>query len=158
MIIVAVRNRILFVNIHKSMFPETLVYTMQSLQCCLMHTYMHYWDFLLVAVPLAHRAVRWRFAFVHCTALYTPSDRNSGLARRNFAGPVAKLSRLVSIGLLSPMPTQLDLEVQVGQGVLGSGHDPLNMKLGGYAASELRRLKEFYPGYGNSYRTVVAET
>lgn len=72
-----------------------------------------------------------------CTTLYTPSDRNSGLARSSFDGLVAKLSSLVSIGLFSPIPTQLDLEVQVVQGVLGSGRGPVDMKLGGYVASEL---------------------
>ena len=66
---------------------------------------------------------------------------------------MAKLSRLVSIGRLSPIPIQLDLKVLVVQGVLG----PLDMKRGGCAASELQRLEEFYPGYENSYRIVVVE-
>lgn len=148
-----------FVSIHKSMFSETLVYTMQSLQCCLMHTYTHYWH-LPIGSNLRHRQTE-RYTeglpLYTCTSLYMPSDRNSGLACISFAGLVAKLSTLVFIGCLSPVPTQLDLEVLVVQGVLGSRHGLLNMKLGGYAASELQGLEELYPGYENSYRAVVAE-
>ena len=78
-----------------------------------------------------------------------PSYRNSGLVRSNIAGLVARLSRLVSTSHPSPVPSQLDLEVLVVQGVLGSRHGPLDMKLGGCAASE-QKLEEFYPGYENS--------
>lgn len=90
-----------------------------------------------------------------CTTLCRPSYRNSGWARSSFAVLVPKLSTQVSIDHPSPIPIQLDLEALAVVSVLDSIHGHLDKMLGGYAASELQRLEEFYPNYENAYRTIV---